>query len=101
MCRMALPQAAVSLLLVSALALPAPTPAAAQGRRPVKRTTDAPPVGGADSLNNLKFRNLGPAVAGGPVAAPVGVPRDRHAYYVGAAAGGGGETPGGGESGGA
>src|SRR5712664_1222973 len=98
MCRMALRQAGVSLLLASALALPAATPAAAQGRRPVKRTTDAPPVGGADSLNNLKFRNLGPSVAGGRVAAVVGVPGDRGVYYVGAAAGGVWKTTDGGDS---
>ena len=98
MCCMALRQAAVSLLLSSALALPAPTPAPAQGRRPVKRATDASPVGGADSLNNLKFRNLGPSVAGGRVAAVVGVPGDRNVYYVGAAAGGVWKTTDGGES---
>src|SRR5229473_2703782 len=98
MCCMALRQAAVSLFLSSALALPASTPAAAQGRRPVKRATDAPPVGGADSLNNLKFRNLGPSVAGGRVAAVVGVPGDRNVYYVGAAAGGVWKTTDGGES---
>src|SRR5713226_10239208 len=96
MCCMALRQAAVSLLLSSALALPAP--AAAQGRRPVKRASDAPPVGGADSLNNLKFRNLGPSVAGGRVAAVVGVPGDRNVYYVGAAAGGVWKTIDGGDS---
>ncbi|HXL51897.1 MAG TPA: glycosyl hydrolase, partial [Gemmatimonadales bacterium] len=95
---MALRQAAVSLLLSSALALPAPAPAAAQGRRPVKRATDAAPVGGADSLNNLKFRNLGPSVAGGRVAAVVGVPGDRNVYYVGAAAGGVWKTTDGGDS---
>ncbi len=98
MCRMPLRQAAVSLFLFSALALPAPTPAAAQARRPVKRATDAPPVGGADSLNNLKFRNLGPSVAGGRVAAVVGVPGDRNVYYVGAAAGGVWKTTDGGDS---
>src|SRR5690242_4385141 len=98
MCRMALRQAAVSVLLCSALALPAPTLVAAQGRRPVKRATDAPPVGGADSLNNLKFRNLGPSVAGGRVAAVVGVPGDRNLYYVAAAAGGVWKTTDGGDS---
>src|SRR5258708_39976916 len=98
MCRMAHRQAAVSLLLFSAPARAAPAPAAAQGRRPVKRATDAPPVGGADSLNNLKFRNLGPSVAGGRVAAVVGVPGDRNVYYVGAAAGGVWKTTDGGDS---
>src|SRR3989449_6220357 len=99
MCRMARRQATVySVLLSVALALPAPAPA--QGRRPVKRPTDvAPrPVSGADSLNNLRFRNLGPSVAGGRVAAVVGVPGDRNVYYVGAAAGGVWKTIDGGDS---
>src|SRR6267143_3975111 len=95
MCRMALRQAtARSLLLYVTLALPA----AAQGRRPVKRPTDAAPLSGADSLNNLRFRNLGPSVAGGRVAAVVGVPGDRNVYYVGAAAGGVWKTSDGGDS---
>src|SRR6266436_9758053 len=89
MCRMA-------LLISFALALPAPTPA--QGRRPAKRPAEAAPVSGADSLNNLKFRNLGPSVAGGRVAAVVGVPGDRNVYYVGAAAGGVWKTTDGGDS---
>src|SRR5947207_9202295 len=87
MYRLALRQATVySALLYFALALPA----AGQGRGKVKQKqpTDLSPVGGADSLNNLKFRNLGPSVAGGRVAAVVGVPGDRNVYYVGAAAGG-------------
>src|SRR5258708_16717360 len=78
--------------------MPAPAPAAAQARRRVKRATDAAPVGGADSLNNLKFRNLGPSVAGGRVAAVVGVPGDRNVYYVGAGAGGVWRTVDGGDS---
>jgi len=41
-----------------------------------------------DSLNNLAFRNVGPAVAGGRVTAVVGVPGQPNLYYVGAAAGG-------------
>src|SRR5438132_266085 len=87
MYRLALRQATVySALLYFALALPA----AGQGRGKVKQKqpTDLSSVGGADSLNNLKFRNLGPSVAGGRVAAVVGVPGDRNVYYVGAAAGG-------------
>src|SRR5437016_14257078 len=73
MYRLALRQATVySALLYFALALPA----AGQGRGKVKQKqpTDLSPVGGADSLNNLKFRNLGPSVAGGRVAAVVGRP---------------------------
>src|SRR5439155_22248731 len=58
MYRRALRQATVySALLYFALALPA----AGQGRGKVKQKqpTDLSPVGGADSLNNLTFRNLG------------------------------------------
>src|SRR5213592_2589879 len=95
--RMALRQATVySALLYFALALPA----VGQGRGKVKQKqpTDLSSVGGADSLNNLKFRNLGPSVAGGRVAAVVGVPGDRNVYYVGAAAGGVWKTIDGGDS---
>src|SRR6266550_3871211 len=97
MYRLALRQATVySALLYFALALPA----AGQGRGKVKQKqpTDLSPVGGADSLNNLKFRNLGPSVAGGRVFAVVGVPGDRNVYYVGAAAGGVWKTIDGGDS---
>ena len=76
-------------------------PLAGQGRkRPKGPTTTAvtPAIQGADSLNNLKFRNLGPSVAGGRVAAVVGVPGDRNVYYVGAAAGGVWKTIDGGDS---
>jgi photosystem II stability/assembly factor-like uncharacterized protein len=43
---------------------------------------------GADSLGDLRFRNLGPAVAGGRVAAVAGVPGNPNIIYVGAAGGG-------------
>jgi len=76
--------------------------AAAQGRGRVKQKqpTEVAPVGsgGADSLNNLKFRNLGPSVAGGRVAAVAGVPGDRSLYYAGPAAGGVWKTIDGGDS---
>src|ERR671937_2672641 len=42
----------------------------------------------ADPLENLKFRNLGPAAGGGRVTAVAGVPGQPNVYYVGAAAGG-------------
>lgn len=42
----------------------------------------------ADIFANLKFRNLGPAVAGGRVAAVAGVPGQPNIYYVGAGGGG-------------
>ena len=99
--RMALRQASLcSTLLWATLALAAP----AQGRgrakqRPVPAPTSAAAVtAGADSLNNVKFRNLGPSVGGGRVAAVVGVPGDRSTYYVGAAAGGVWKTTDGGDS---
>jgi photosystem II stability/assembly factor-like uncharacterized protein len=41
-----------------------------------------------DVLGNLKFRNLGPAAAGGRVTSVVGIPGNPNVYYVGAAAGG-------------
>jgi photosystem II stability/assembly factor-like uncharacterized protein len=41
-----------------------------------------------DPLENMKFRNLGPAVGGGRVTAVVGIPGRPNVYYAGAAAGG-------------
>ncbi len=41
-----------------------------------------------DFLENMKFRNLGPAAGGGRVAAVAGIPGNANVYYVGAAAGG-------------
>src|SRR5260221_14443880 len=38
-----------------------------------------------DPLENVKFRNLGPAVGGGRVTSVVGIPGKPHVYYVGAA----------------
>ncbi|HEV2178235.1 MAG TPA: hypothetical protein VGW33_13705 [Terriglobia bacterium] len=55
------------------------------------RAQETPQESGPDStdvLKNLKFRNLGPAAAGGRVTAVVGVPGDPNVYYAGAAAGG-------------
>src|SRR3989449_1165616 len=95
--RMALRQASLYSLLLSCALAP---PAAAQGRGRVKQKQPAEvsSAGGADSLNNLKFRNLGPSVAGGRVAAVVGMPGDRNLYYVGPAAGGVWKTIDGGDS---
>ncbi len=50
--------------------------------------SDASVKQGPAILQNLKFRNLGPAVAGGRVTAVVGIPGDPNVYYVGAASGG-------------
>ncbi|HET7841036.1 MAG TPA: hypothetical protein VFM21_05495, partial [Terriglobia bacterium] len=41
-----------------------------------------------DVFKNLKFRNLGPAVAGGRVTAVVGIPGNTNIYYAAGAAGG-------------
>ncbi len=72
-------------------------PAAGQGRKkPDVTPAAAAPV--ADSLNNFKFRNLGPAVAGGRVAAVVGVPGQPNIYYIGAGGGGVWKTTDGGNS---
>src|SRR5437764_14127603 len=82
--RTALRQASLCSLLVSALALSG----AAQGRaRPKQRPASAPPSAaaammGADSLNNLKFRNLGHSVGGGCVDAIVGMVDNRSTYYA-------------------
>ena len=61
------------------------TPPPAAAAQPTPTPAPAP---GADSLNNLTFRNVGPSVAGGRVTAVVGVPGQPNIYYVGAAAGG-------------
>jgi len=75
-------RASRTVLLVLALVIfLAPLPAApAQGAPADQQNTDV--------LKNLKFRNLGPAVAGGRVSAVAGIPGDPTVYYVGAAAGG-------------
>ncbi len=41
-----------------------------------------------DVLHNIKFRNIGPAAAGGRVSAVVGIPGQPNVYYIGAAGGG-------------
>ena len=57
----------------------------AQGRA----ANDAQRSAGPDSsFGDLRFRNLGPAVAGGRVSATAGVPGDPNTFYVGAAGGG-------------
>src|SRR2546427_8931066 len=95
------PVAFLSLMLAVCVVLPA----AAHGRgrggaRPQSAKLDATAAApqGADSLNSLKFRNLGPSVGGGRVAAVAGIPGDLNTYYVGAAAGGVWKTTDGGNS---
>jgi photosystem II stability/assembly factor-like uncharacterized protein len=51
-----------------------------------------------DSLNGWKARDIGPSVAGGRVAAVVGIPGDPSTYYIGAAGGGVWKTTNGGNS---
>src|SRR5579863_897295 len=41
-----------------------------------------------DPLENVKFRNIGPAVGGGRVTAVAGIPGKANVYYVGAGGGG-------------
>src|SRR5437899_882883 len=72
-------------------------PAVAQGRKKPD-ATPAATVTVADSLNNFKFRNLGPAVAVGRVEAVVRVPGQPNISSIGAGAGGVRNTTDGGNS---
>ncbi len=65
------------------------------GRKPAPTQAASLP---ADSLNNVKFRNLGPSVGGGRVTAVAGISGQPNVYYVGAAAGGVWKTTDGGNS---
>jgi photosystem II stability/assembly factor-like uncharacterized protein len=49
---------------------------------------DGPQRAADSGLGDLRFRNLGPAVAGGRVSAVAGVPGNPNTFYVGAAGGG-------------
>ena len=51
-----------------------------------------------DILAGLKFRNIGPAIAGGRVSSVVGIPGKPNIYYIGAAGGGVFKTTDGGNS---
>ena len=44
--------------------------------------------GKTDIFSSLKFRDIGPAIAGGRVASVVGIPGNPYTYYIGAAGGG-------------
>jgi photosystem II stability/assembly factor-like uncharacterized protein len=70
----------VFVFALSALAPAAVTSALASTPPAVKTTPDM--------LHDWKFRNLGPAAAGGRVAAVAGIPGDPNVIYVGAAGGG-------------
>ena len=61
--------------------------AAAQNRNMVLKERAAA-TAAPNPLEALRFRNLGPAIAGGRVTAVAGIPGDPNVYYVGTAAGG-------------
>jgi photosystem II stability/assembly factor-like uncharacterized protein len=75
--------AAMTALLVSMAALPV-----LRAQEQEQEASEEPESNSTDVLKNLKFRNLGPAAAGGRVSAVVGIPGDPTTYYVGAAGGG-------------
>jgi photosystem II stability/assembly factor-like uncharacterized protein len=77
---------AAVLLFVSCMA------ASAFGATAHPKATEKP----KDVFAHLKFRNLGPAIAGGRVTAVAGIPGNPQVYYVGAAGGGVFETTDGG-----
>src|SRR5579859_6756329 len=56
----------------------------ADNKAPKKPENNKP----TDPLENMKFRNLGPAVGGGRVSAVVGIPGKPNIYYAGAGGGG-------------
>jgi len=89
-----------SVLLLALAFTTAPLFAQKKGKKaaaaPAAAASDQLPA--LDSLNTLRFRNLGPSVGGGRVAAVVGVPGQPQIYYVGAAGGGVWKTTDGGES---
>ncbi len=78
-CRILL-YAGSAVLLVGLSAARGSSQSASSGQEPGKAQTDV--------FKNLKFRNLGPAIAGGRVTSVVGIPGDPNIYYVGAASGG-------------
>jgi len=62
-----------------------------EARKPEVRKPEAgksQPDKPKDVFAELKFRNLGPAIAGGRVSSVAGVPGDPRVYYVGAGGGG-------------
>jgi photosystem II stability/assembly factor-like uncharacterized protein len=78
---------AVGVVLLTLLAAEVFAAEAAKPSKPAAPVTEAKEPG-EGPLQNLKFRNLGPAVGGGRVSAVAGVPGDPNVIYVGAAAGG-------------
>src|SRR3989454_7964260 len=93
----------LSALLAVLVALATPVHGQGKKRPQGEPAAKADVAGGAvaaaaDSLNNLRFRNLGPSVGGGRVTAVVGIAGDPNVYYVGAAGGGVWKTTDGGDS---
>jgi photosystem II stability/assembly factor-like uncharacterized protein len=66
-------------------ARPRPEASASEKAKPDASTK---PDASKDPLENMKFRNLGPAVGGGRITAVAGIPGKANIYYVGAAGGG-------------
>src|SRR5437763_16554841 len=58
---------------------------AADSKPAESKPADARPK---DPLENMKFRNLGPAVGGGRITAVAGIPGKPNIYYAGAGGGG-------------
>src|SRR4051812_941540 len=74
----------LSFLVVLCLSLASP----AQRRGGNNASSPTADSGPKDPLENLRFRNLGPAAGGGRVAAVSGIPGQPNVYYIGAAGGG-------------
>src|SRR5258706_15267780 len=92
---MKIPSPAWKILVVLLLSLPValvaqddPKPAQSAASQMSSPAAPAPGPKVTDPLENIKFRNLGPAVGGGRVTSVVGVPGRPNLYYAGAAAGG-------------
>ena len=83
-------KATLRSLAILCLVLTTITLTATAQRRGGNRDNAAPSSdsGPKDPLENLRFRNLGPAAGGGRVAAVAGIPNQPNTYYVGAAGGG-------------
>jgi photosystem II stability/assembly factor-like uncharacterized protein len=75
------------LLAVSTSWIVAQEPSS-EGGRAGKTTQKLEDNKSKDPLENIKFRNLGPAVGGGRVSAVVGVPGKPNVYYAGTGGGG-------------
>jgi photosystem II stability/assembly factor-like uncharacterized protein len=75
------------VLILALRGVPAPAAEAAKPSTPAVPAAEKKEAG-EGPLQNMKFRNLGPAVGGGRVTSVAGIPGDPNVIYVGAAAGG-------------